>query len=88
MSKFFKNRTADEWRAVLTGLGFKWTTGDGDDEGYTHPEAKAQIVVFVPNRNETIILPTSLSMARKVTLARGVSKKEINKWWKDNGYGE
>lgn len=86
MARFFRNRTANEWRAVLVAFGHKWKNNKGDDQAWTHENST--IAVLVPSRNETLLLPTSASMARKVCLWIGVQKKEILKWWKENGYGE
>lgn len=86
MARFFRNRRANEWRAVLEAFGYKWTNNNGDDQVWTHP--KSGIAVLVPSRNEEMLLPTSDSMARKVHLCLGIQKKEILKWWKDNGFGD
>jgi predicted RNA binding protein YcfA (HicA-like mRNA interferase family) len=86
MAKRFRNRTSEEWRAVIRGLGFQWVNSNGDDEVYTHN--KCDLAVLVPMRNEDIIMPTSIDMARKVEICLGIKKKDIIKWWKDNGFSE
>jgi len=86
MARFFKNRTANEWRALLGGLGYHWTGNNGDDQVWVRDGSG--FAVLVPTRNEDIILPTSMDMARKVSLGCGISKKDILKWWKENGFGE
>jgi hypothetical protein len=84
MAKFFRNRTANEWRAALSAFGYRWANNRGDDQVWTHP--KSQIAVLVPSRNEVLLLPTSTSMARKVSLGINIHKRDILKWWKENGY--
>jgi hypothetical protein len=86
MAKFFRNRTSDEWRAVLFAFGYHWTNNRGDDQVWVNPKSK--IAVLVPSRNESLLLPTSESMARKICIGLKISKKEILKWWKENGYSE
>ena len=86
MARFFRNRTANEWRAVLEAFGYRWTNNKGDDQIWTHKNSV--FAVLVPSRNETLLLPTSESMARKIRLGIGVQKKDILKWWKENGYGD
>lgn len=86
MAKHLRNRTAKEWEALLKGLGFTWSNSDGDDMVFKHPDCN--IAVLVPMRNETIILPTSDSMARKTCQCLIIKKKDLFKWWKDNGFGE
>lgn len=86
MARFFRNRRADEWRAVLTAFGYKWKNNQGDDQVWTNE--KYGIAVLVPSRNEELLLPTSDSMARKVSMCLGIKKKEILVWWKENGFGE
>lgn len=86
MARFFRNRRADEWRAVLTAFGYKWKNNQGDDQVWAHE--KYGIAVLVPSRNEELLLPASDSMARKVSLCLGIKKKEILVWWKENGFGE
>lgn len=49
---------------------------------------KYGIAVLVPSRNEELLLPTSDSMARKVSMCLVIKKKEILVWWKENGFGE
>jgi len=86
MARFFRNRRADEWRAVLTAFGYKWKNNQGDDQVWTNE--KYGIAVLVPSRNEELLLPTSDSMARKVSMCLVIKKKEILVWWKENGFGE
>jgi hypothetical protein len=59
---------------------------NGDDQVWKREGSG--IVILVPDRNEGMILPTSMDMARKMTLGAGISKKDILKWWKENGFGE
>ena len=87
MAKFFRNRSSEEWRAVLEGLGFRWTNNDGDDQVWTY-ENHPNIAVLVPSRNEDIIIPTAMDMARKICICKGIKKKDILAWWKKNNYGE
>jgi len=84
MAKFFRNRDANEWREVLEAFGYKWTNSNGDDQVWTHEESN--IAVLVPTRNESLLLPTSVSMARKVSMCLGIKKKDILKWWEENGH--
>jgi len=86
MARFFRNRTANEWRAVLTAFGFHYKHNNGDDEVWAHKNSS--MIILVPSRNEDILLPTSLDMARKLCIAKDMKKKEILRWWKKNGYGE
>ena len=86
MARFFKNRTANEWRALLAAHGYKWIHNNGDDQVWKL--VGNGIVILVPDRNEGMILPTSMDMARKMGLGAGTSKKDILKWWKENGFGE
>lgn len=85
MARRFRNRTSKEWRALLVGLGFRLSNSVGDDEVYTHE--KCGLAILVPMRNDDIILPTSMDMARKVELCLGIKKKDIINWWEKNGYG-
>ena len=86
MAKFFRNRTADEWRALLIAFGYTWTNNQGDDQVWIY-KGKG-FAVLVPSRNETLLLPTSDSMARQVSTCLGIKKKKLLEWWKDNGYSE
>ena len=85
MAKYFRNRTANEWRKVLDAKGFKWINNSGDDEVWS--KEGFYIFILVPSRNETIPMGTSDSMARKAVRC-GLPKKEILQWWKENGFGE
>ena len=87
MAKNFRNREPEDWRAVLAGLGFKYSANDGDDQVWKH-ENNPRIIVLVPcKNNKEVIISTAYSMIRAIELV-GFSRKEIKKWWKDNGYGE
>lgn len=87
MSKHFKNRTAKEWRLFLEAHGYKFINQHGDDKIYAHPEC--MYVIKVPDRDsEVIILTTSDYMARAVTRCGKIARKDILKWWSNNGHGE
>ena len=86
MSKYFRNRKASEWRTVLIAFGYKHINSNGDDQVWAKEGCNQ--VVLVPGRDsEVIILQTAMDMSRKVGKC-GISKKDVLKWWKENGYGE
>ena len=90
MARFFRNRKAIEWKALAKAFGLEIVNNnrDGDDEVWGRKN-KSGIVILIPSRdNEVVILPTAMTMARKFQLLLSISKKDILKWWVDNGFGE
>ncbi len=85
MPKFFRNRCAEEVKALLEAWGYEWKASDGDDAIYS--KTGYTITVKVPIRNEDIRNGT-MDYIKKCLCRNGANRKDILKWWKDNGYGE
>lgn len=85
MPRFFRGRTSKEVRKFLEENGFVQMNNNGDDAIYAHPDSNYP--VKIPDRNEVIPVGTMDSI-KKIIIKAGFSRKDILKWWKDNGYGE
>jgi len=86
MSKYFRNRKAEEIRAFLEANGYKKINTNGDDDIYA--KDKCQYTVKIPSRNSEIIPKGTMSQIKKMIRWCGIDDKQILNWWKGNDYGE
>jgi hypothetical protein len=86
MAKYLRNRNSKEWRVALEHFGYKMVDYDGDDQVWKKDGCNTP--VLVPNRNESIIITTANYMARAMVACCKIKKKDIIKFWKENGYSE
>ncbi len=88
MAKYWRNRTAKDWKDVLEAHGFRAfsSKNHGDDEVWC--KTKKSMVILVPSRDSEVVKhPTSCRMASMAD-RYGVPKKAILQWWREHGYGE
>ncbi len=85
MPKFFRSRKANEVKALIEALGYKWRNSNGDDAIYELPGF--QYTVKVPIRNE-VIPEGTMDYIKRMLCKNGATRRLILDWWKDNGFGE
>ena len=85
MPKYFRARKSNEVKDFLLANGFVLASRVGDDDVYE--KIGYSYTVKIPNRNE-VIPDGTMSAVRKYIEKCGINRKEVLRWWKENGYGE
>lgn len=86
MAKRFNGRCGRDYRVFLEAHGFSCVNGNGDDDIYERQGYG--YTVKIPHRDsEEVPTGTALQIVRCIEKC-GISRKDVLKWWKDNGHGE
>jgi hypothetical protein len=78
----FRNRTAGDWKAVLTAFGYKAVNQHGHDEVWRRGECSQ--VVLVPSRESKVIIVSTAYYMLRATEKCGLTRKQIKDWWLAN----
>lgn len=73
---------------MLAAFGYTHVSNKGDDEIWKH-DNDLTLRILIPSRDKgTIIITTADYMLRNMQKCGAATKKEVLRWWVENGYGD